>query len=120
MDKIELEQYIAEAYGVNADFPWIKSPENKVFRHANNKKWFALVMPVLKRRLGLTGEGELDILTLKCDPLLIGSYLYEPGFFPAYHMNKTNWISISLDHSVGDDIIKQFLDFSFGLTRLPK
>ena len=44
-------------------------------------------------KIGLTGEGEVDILNVKCDPILSGSLRMQPGFFPAYHMNKEKWIS---------------------------
>lgn len=39
------------------------------------------------------------------------------GFFPAYHMNKENWISILLDGTVSADEIKPLLELSYQLTR---
>ena len=36
----------------------------------------------------MPGDESIDVVNLKCDPLLIGSLRSEPGFFPAYHMNK--------------------------------
>lgn len=38
--------------------------------------------------------------------MLIGSDLTQEGFFPTYHMNKENWISILLDKSELDDVYK--------------
>ena len=35
---------------------------------------------------------------------------------PAYHMNKANWISVSLDGSVSDEKVKMLIDMSFRLT----
>ena len=37
----------------------------------------------------------------------------QPGFLPAYHMNKQNWISIILDGSVPDDKIFPLLGLSY-------
>ena len=37
----------------------------------------------------------------------------QPGFLPAYHMNKQNWISIILDGSVPDDKIFPLLELSY-------
>lgn len=67
-------------------------------------------------KLGLQGEGILEIVNLKCDPVLVGSLRSEPGFFPAYHMNKENWISVALDGSVPDSKIKMLLDLSYDAT----
>lgn len=67
--------------------------------------------------MGLSDEGMLDILNLKCDPLLIGSLRTAPGFFPAYHMNKESWITLALDGSVPEDQIKALLDMSYELTK---
>lgn len=118
MDRTALEKFILEVYNADASFPWIKFPNYEVFRHPNNQKWFAAILDVPREKLGLPGAGSLDIVNLKCEPALVGSLRAEPGFFPAYHMNKENWISAALDESVSDDKIKMLLDLSFELTAL--
>lgn len=116
MNRMELEQFIQDNYNTEPDYPWIKSPNDAVYRHHNNKKWFALIMRVSKTKLGLQEEELLDIVNFKCDPVLIGSLLGEKGFFPAYHMSKTNWITVALDGSATDDKIKMLLDMSYDAT----
>lgn len=116
MTRTELEAYIAETYNADPDYPWEDSPDAAVFRHGNNRKWFALIMNVSKSRLGLHGAGSVDIVNLKCDPIMLGSILLEPGFFPAYHMSKAHWISAALDGSAEDEKIKLLLDISFDIT----
>ena len=116
MRRNELEAFIMEAYNAEADYPWRKSPNHAVFRHCSNRKWFALIMDVPKNKLGLQGEGLLDVVNLKCDPILIGSLREEPGFLPAYHMSKDNWITVALDGSAPDDKIKMLLDMSYQAT----
>ena len=116
MNKTELQKYIAEAYSTVPDFPWESTPDAAVYRHENNRKWFALVMTIPKARLGIRSDGMIDIVNLKCDPLLVGSLRSEPGIFPAYHMNKDKWISVALDGSSDDEQIKMLLDMSFELT----
>ena len=111
-----MKEYIESTYGVSAEFPWIKYPEYMVFRHIGNRKWFALVMEVPKEKLGLKNSGMLDIVNVKCDSVLIGSLRSENGFFPAYHMNKENCITIALDNSVSDEKIMLLLDMSYELT----
>ncbi len=118
MERSALEAYIAETYNAQADHPWAKYPRDEVFRHSNSGKWFALVMEVPKARLGLAEDGNLDVVNLKCDPIVIGSLRGRPGFFPAYHMNKDSWITVALDGSVDPDEVKALLDMSFELTRV--
>lgn len=97
----------------------MKYPNYAVFRHNDNKKWFALIMDVPKTKLGLSENDVLEVVNFKCSPLLLHTFLDEKGFFPAYHMNKACWITVALDGSVADDKIKMLSDVSFNLT-LPK
>ena len=116
MNRKELEEYIQNNYSAEPDHPWVKYPNYVVFRHQSNKKWFALIMDVPKKKLGLQEYDILNVVNFKCNPVLLGSLLNEKGFFPAYHMSKSNWITVSLDGSVADDKIKMLLDMSFDAT----
>lgn len=116
MNREELEKYIAEAFGVEAEHPWEDKPEYSVFRHSSNRKWFAVTMRIPSRLLGLEGQGEIDIVNLKCDYVLICSLLSKKGFFPAYHMNKVHWISVALGMGVESDEIKWLVEISRDLT----
>lgn len=114
MDRQEIFQWVKQQYGTEPDYPW--QDANAVLRHKKNRKWYALVMGVERDRLGLSGPGEIDIINVKCDPVLIGSLRTQPGFLPAYHMNKEQWISIMLDGAVEEKQIKSLIDMSYGLT----
>ena len=116
MKRGEWKEYIAGTYGVEPDFPWARFPNHMVFRHEQNRKWFALLMSIPGSKLGIPGDQTVDILNLKCDPLLTGSLRREPGFYPAYHMNKETWITAALDGSAEEERIKQLLHMSFYLT----
>lgn len=116
MTRGEVEKYISENYNSDAEYPWAEYPNFAVFRHAGNKKWFVLVMNVPKAKLGLAGEGSMDIINVKCDLLSVGSFRSEPGVYPAYHMNKAHWLTIALDGSADDKLIKLLLSISFELT----
>lgn len=120
MNRKQLIQFIKEQYGLDEEYPWAKSPNYAVFRHHNNKKWFALIMDIPKHSLGLAEHENIDILNIKSDPLLISSLRQEKGFYPAYHMNKVNWITIALDGSVNDEKIKGLLAMSYELTDTKK
>lgn len=116
MNRTETEKYITDTYGAEIEFPWLKYPEYAVFRHDDNKKWFALVMTVSASKLGFAEDVRINILNLKCDPAAVGSLRMKPGVYPAYHMNKANWITVALDGTVSGDEIKMLLDMSFRLT----
>lgn len=116
MNRSELEILIKETYDVQPEYPWLKYPNYAVFRHRCNQKWFAVIMDVPRNKLGMPGETLLDAVNFKSDPILIGSLLGEPGFFPAYHMNKDWWITAALDGTVSEDKIKMLLDISYQAT----
>ena len=73
-------------------------------------------MNVSQDKLGLSGSDMLDVVNLKCDSLLIPSLWERPGCFPAYHMNKSHWITVALDGSASDETIKMLLDMSYAAT----
>lgn len=116
MNRKQAEGYIAEKYGVTPEYPWLSSPMHGVFRHESNRKWFAIIMRVSGTKLGLESDENIDVMNVKCDNIVIGSLLGQSGFFPAYHMNKSHWISIALDGSAEEKTVKWLIDMSFSAT----
>jgi predicted DNA-binding protein (MmcQ/YjbR family) len=116
-DREAILTYAKDHYGIEPETPWANFPHYQVLRHAKNKKWFALIMDVSSDKLNLQPTETVDILNIKCDSDLIGVLLGEKGFLPAYHMNKTHWISIILDDSVDLKRILSLLNLSFELTQ---
>lgn len=113
LQRQRLTQRIEELFGVRPDFPFPRDSTSAVFRHPHSGKWFALMMRIPQSRLGLRGDAPAEILNVKCDPLLTGSLRREPGFFPAYHMNKETWITIRLNDTVQDSGILSLLNDSY-------
>ena len=126
MTRAQLIQEISEHYGAEPEYIFRDEPDICVFRHTGNRKWFAIIMKVSGRSLGLGDPEPLDVVNFKADPLYIGSMLGDPGFFPAYHMNKTHWITAALKSDAPggrstmagapDEDILMLLDQSFELT----
>ena len=54
----------------------------------------------------------IDVMNVKLDPELITSIKNTKGFAPAYHMNKTHWVSIEIG-KVSDTKIMSLIDMSF-------
>ena len=119
MTRAEFTQYIWDTYSIEPDYPFSGDDTSAVFRHTSNRKWFALVMNIPARRIGLPSDTHVDIVNMKCSPVLMGSFRGTSGFFPAYHMSKENWITAALDGSAPDEAIKTLLDMSYQAT-LPK
>ncbi len=115
MTREALFSYVKNEYGVTPDFPWEGDFESGVLRHTDTKKWFGLAMYVRADKIGHDSLEMISILTLKSEPLLIDTLIARPGFHRAYHMNKTQWMSIELEVAPEDEI-KNLLDLSFQMT----
>lgn len=120
MQKDSIIDYIEKRYNIKAVFPWAPKYKHMVFKHAENKKWFALIMAVEGRKLGLETDDIFDVINLKCDTDLSANIKMSKGILPAYHMNKKHWISVILDERVADDTVKSLIDLSFELTAVKK
>lgn len=115
--KDDVIKFCEDKYKTHPDHPWTKYPEYTVLRHADNEKWYGLLMNVPADKLGLQGSKVMWVLNVKLEPIYVQGLLQSPGFVPAYHMNKEDWISILLDGSVPDSKIEELIKESFALTR---
>jgi len=109
-------KYAAEKYDTQPEYLWERTPDAAVLRHSDNRKWYGIIMTVARKKLGLPGEGSVDILDIKTDSLLAGSLRLKEGILPGYHMNKGSWITLLLDGTLGEDDIFSLLDMSYELT----
>ena len=117
MTRSELAVYLTDAYSTAGEHLFARYPGFQVFRHHGSKKWFAVIMDIPRKNLGLPGEGGISVVNLKCDTRLIGSFREEPGIFPGWHMNKAHWLSVALDETTEDEKIKFLVDMSYELTK---
>ena len=79
-------KYAEQKYHVHPEYPWQRLPDYCVLRHAENRKWFAIVMNVCYEKFGIAKEGYTDILDIKVYPALSGSICRSKGFYSGYHM----------------------------------
>lgn len=118
MTRQEVFEYCYQQYGTEPDYPW--RDWNAVLRHKENNKWYAVILEVSREKLGLPGDGEVDVMNVKCNPILSGSLRCQPGYFPAYHMNKDQWLSILLEGPQPESEIKELIELSFRTTASKK
>lgn len=119
MTRQELLNHIAYTYGITPDYPFEGDFTTAVCRHGDNRKWFAILMEIPRSRLGLGGEGTLNVVNLKISPEMLPSLLQERGVFPAYHMSKTHWVTVALDGAevrASDETAEFLTEVSFTLT----
>ena len=109
-------RYAEDTYGTTPEYLWKRTPNYAVLRNQANRKWYGAIIDIPRKTLGLTGEGIVDILDIKCSPVMIGSLLEQEGYLPAYHMNKNNWITVLLDGTVPLEGILPLVDLSYQLT----
>lgn len=100
--------------GSEAEYLFAKFPGYAVLRHPN-QKWYAVIMDLARSKLGLPGQGVVDVLNVKCDPRMTGSLQQQPGILPAYHMNKESWVTVLLDGTVELGQIAILLDISYDI-----
>ena len=117
MQKNNVIKKIKDQFDILPEFPWEKDPDISVYRHKDNRKWFAIIMPVSKNRLGLQGEDKIDLINIKLSPTEVTLLKNQDGFLPAYHMNKQHWITIKLDKTLKTDFILELIEQSYNITK---
>ena len=74
----ELLSYAKSAHGTDAEYPWEIAPGYAVLRHRNGK-WYGVIMNIHPSKLGLKGDGYIDVMNVKCDPFLLSTFLSQNG-----------------------------------------
>ena len=115
----ELSNLIKEKYNVIPEFLWESNPNYGIFRNKSSNKWFGVIMNIDRSKLNPNESGEVEVLNVKLDDL-VNTYLKEEGIYPAYHMSKKSWVSITLDNTLSNEEIMSLIDISFDLSNRKK
>ena len=119
MTKQQFLEYCLDTYGTSPDYLFDEDFETAVLRHTDNRKWYALVMRVSRRKFGFDSEEVIDVVNLKLPTEMFGSFGATDGVYPAYHMNKLHWISVLLPDAP-NDVVQFLVNVSFEATKSPK
>lgn len=104
MNVEELREFCLSLPKVEENRPWTKPQYEMLVTYKVGGKWFVLVNPDDK------------FIDVKCDPETIADMLARyKGAFPAWHMNKENWLGIRLESDIPDGTIKQIIKDGYGL-----
>lgn len=140
MQKEELFAFAAALGGAVIDYPFQDNFETAVFRHADTRRWFGIWLSVPCRWFGAeaAGRGNTGLfgaenagregagvkntgaafcLNVKCPPDLIPLLTgQERGVYPAYHMNRTHWVTVR-SCECADDTVRRLVQLSYTLTQ---
>ena len=111
---------IITKYGDKPEFMWEKFPNCGVYKNPDNNKWYGIVMDIPRSKLGQNSNAVIEIINVKLDKDKIITLLDKDGYYPAWHMNKKYWITITLDETLPDDEILTHIEESYSYTEKKK
>lgn len=75
-----------------------------------------LVYKVMGKMFALTDLEAFESINLKCDPETAVQLREQyASVLPGYHMNKKHWITVLMDGSISDQLIRQWIGDSYQL-----
>ena len=117
MTKQSFFRHCLYSYDTSPDYPFDEDFETAVLRHADNRKWYAIVMRVSRRKFGFDSDEVIDVVNLKLPTEMFGSFGAADGVYPAYHMNKLHWISVLLPDAP-EETVQFLVNVSFEATKV--
>ena len=113
----EIVAYVKNKYGDELEFLWEKSPKNAVVRRTSSNKWYAVILTIPKRKIGLESDEVIEVINLHNIPKEIEKLIDYKRYFPAYHMNKKHWCTICLDGTIELKEIYKLINISYELAK---
>ncbi len=107
--------FARKEYGDEPEYLWEKFPDNAVLRRKDTSKWYAAILTVKREKLGLEGDGKVEVIDIRMNPQEQESLVDNKTYFAGYHMNKKHWLTIVLDGSVGIEEIYSRIRTSYSL-----
>ena len=83
----------------------------EVFR-CTKQKWFAHVMKITYKNLGMSNDKKVFVVNLKAAPERVADLADKKTIFPAYHMNKKHWITVLLTSATDFDLLRSLTEQS--------
>lgn len=112
---LKVVAHIREKFSGEPEFLWGKFPNYAVFRRADNRKWYAVIMVVPRNKLQLSGTDEIEILNLRALPDELDALVDGEKYFRGWHMNKRHWLTLRLGGTLTFDEIASRLEQSYRL-----
>lgn len=110
-----ITSYIYNKYNDKPEFLW-DNYNHGVFRNKINNKWYGIIMN-LETIKSKEYPHNIEVINIKLDREKIKKLLKKNGFYKAYHMNKTDWITIALNDTLKDKEIIELIEESYELVK---
>lgn len=113
-----LDDYMGMVYG-KVEFTFKDNPDIGVYKESGGDKWYAIIMKISRNKLDESCDKDetIEIINLKVDKKKLPSLIKKEGIYPAYHMNKQNWVSVVLDRTVSDVDLILMINESYDLVQ---
>ena len=112
----EVIQYVKEKYQDDLEYLWKKFPKNAIFRNKKNHKWYAALLVIPEKKLGIDSDKMIEIIDVRYQQEDIQNKIDNQKIWGGYHMNKEHWITIKLDETIDIKEIFQLIDNSYQLS----
>ena len=112
--------FIKRKYGDELEFLWQDLPDAAIWRRKDNNKWYGIIMTVKREKVGLDGDGLIEIIDLRANPADIDATVDNKTYFRGYHMNKKNWLTVRLDYSIDLNEMVQRIEESYYIAGFKK
>ncbi|MCR4630637.1 MAG: MmcQ/YjbR family DNA-binding protein [Treponema sp.] len=108
--------FLQSYFKAPGDNPWVAEPydSSTVYRCPNNK-WFALIMQIKFKNLGIESDEPVWAVNLKAEN--VEAITDRKSIFPAYHMNKKYWITVLLTGVTDFEKLCELTKKSFALVQ---
>ena len=114
---LALIAHAQKKYGDEPEYLWEKFPDNAVLRRRDNEKWYAAILTVQRKKLGIGGDETVEILDVRRDPKELDLMVDGKRYFRGWHMNKKHWLTVPLDGSVPTEELFELLEESYFLAK---
>ena len=116
---LRLLDFVKTNYNTDPEFLWARFPNTSVLRNLGNRKWYGVVNSVSASKIGIDSDKIIEIVNVRFNKgeaqEIVGNVA---GIYPAWHMNKKNWITIVLDDTLSDEQLFGFVDQSFEFSKV--
>lgn len=113
LGEVQILEIFKQNFNASPNYPFKKYPNFATFCNRKHK-WFALMMKLSAIKLNIKSNDEILVLNLKTDIAQI--LINHKQIYPAYHMNKTHWISVKIDDTLNKDFLIDLIDNSLKLS----
>lgn len=114
----QLDAYVKEKYGIEAEILPFSKEDYGVYRHPDTGRWFAVFIVKERSAFGLPGFGNVEVVSFKIRDRMLSDFMaQQPGYLRGFPASNWNWTTAVLDGTVPYEDICHWIDESYKATR---